>query len=136
MKVEGQQHLLALLKQAGDPEADKLQQAIMQENRRKRFDLGVNAGAGILLEKLEAKDWKEAEAKYKELVRKFDEQGGGNLFYQIVRPYVTFCIEDQQFDQAREGLRYAEKRMPMDKKSILSGEFQTLSDKIKEKQSK
>ena len=131
LKVKGQEHLLALLKQAGDPEAEKLQQSIITENRRKRFDLGIKAGVGPLMEKLEAKDWKGADLEYKQLVRKFDLQGGGNLFYQIVLPYVTACLEEQQLSQAADGLKYAEKRMPLGSDSIIGHEFEQLSERIR-----
>ncbi|MDD5261696.1 MAG: hypothetical protein PHD76_07585 [Methylacidiphilales bacterium] len=136
LKVEGQKQLAALLKQSGDPEGDKLEHAILAENRSKRFDLAINAGAGALAEKLEAKDWKNAEQEYKKLVRKFEQQGGGNLFYAVVQPYVKTCIEEEQYDLAQEGLKYAEKRMPLSQDSIISREFDTLSDDIKKARAK
>jgi hypothetical protein len=135
MKVEGQSRLLALLKELNDPAAEQLQNDIVSYNRKKRFDLGIGAGASELSEKLEAKDWNGARQEYEKMVRSFNQQGGGNLFYQVVRPYVQFCIEEKQIPQARQGLKYAQSRMSVSSDSILAMEFSKLNEAIKAAQS-
>ncbi|MDR1190530.1 MAG: hypothetical protein LBK60_02550 [Verrucomicrobiales bacterium] len=130
LKVDGQKRLLALLKQTGDPSAAQLQRDIMMYNRKKRFDLGISAGASVLFEKLEGKDWQGARVEYERVVRTFNQQGGGNLYYQIVRPYVQYCLEEKQAAQARQGLKYARGRMRLPPDSILAEEFERLDKAI------
>ena len=126
MKVEGQNHLLEVLTRAQDPLAADLKKDIIRENRRKRFDLGIGVGAGTIFEQLEAKNWVEAEKEFKKMVRKFDDKGGGNLFYQIIQPYVTACLEEGQKDMAEDALKYADKKIDRDQGSILDKEFEKL----------
>ena len=131
LKVEGQTRLLAALKDVNDPAAEQLQKDIIMYNRKKRFDLGIGVGAGALLEKLDAKDWQAARQEYERLLRNFNQQGGGNLYYQIVRPYVMFCLEEQQIPQAWQGLKYAQNKMTYSSDSILAQEFDRLDGLIK-----
>jgi len=60
------------------------------------------------------------------MVRKFDDKGGGNLFYQIIEPYVTACLEEGQKDMAEDALKYADKKIDRDQGSILDKEFEKL----------
>jgi hypothetical protein len=127
LKLEGQGMQQAVLKAMGDTAgADAVAATILQQNRRKRFDLGIGAGSGRVLELLEKQDWQGADREFKQLVRKFDDKGGGNLFYQLVRPYVETCIEMGQPKQAADALDYAEKKMPQQDSSILGREFEAL----------
>lgn len=125
-KVEGQARYLEVLKAAGDPAASGLQQAIVRENRRKRFDLGIGMGVETVFEKLDAKDWPGAETEFKSLVRKFDDQGGGNLFYMLVEPYVVTCLEEGQKDLAQKALKYTERKLDVEQGSILAMEIEKL----------
>jgi hypothetical protein len=134
LKLEGQTMQQGVLKEMGDTAgADTVLLAIQQQNRRKRFDLGIGAGSGRVLDLLEKKDWQGADQEFKKLVRKFDDKGGGNLFYQLVRPYVETCIEMGQGKQAADALDYAEKKMPQQDSSILSIEFKDLRAEIEKK---
>lgn len=134
LKVAGQQQLLEILKKENDPAATELQKDIVRENRKKRFDIGIGAGAGAVFEKIDAGDWEAAEGEYKSLIRKFDDQGGGNLFYQVVQPYVVSCIEDAQWKRAESALDYAEKKMKIEGQSILGRELAGLRLRIKNKE--
>jgi len=134
LKVTGQQQLLEILKKENDPAAAELQKEIVRENRKKRFDLGIGAGAGVIFEKIDAGDWEAAEGEYKSLIRKFDDKGGGNLFYQVVQPYVVSCIEDAQWKRAESALEYAERKMKVDNQGILGREFSGLRLRIKNKE--
>jgi hypothetical protein len=125
-KVYGQNQLLALLKEANDPAAAELQKEIVRENRRKRFDLGIGAGVEGIFTHIEAGNWKEAEREFKRVVRRFDDKGGGNLFYQLIQPYVLTCAEEGKWDLAQDAIKYAEKRMPVEPDSILRREFDRL----------
>lgn len=126
-KIHAQNALLAIQRSRGNSEAvAALGKEIQRENRRKRFDLGIGAGADALLEHIEARQWPEARQEFRRIVRRFDEQGGGNLFYQIIEPYVLACASEQQWDLAEEAIKYAEKRMPVESGSILDMEFDRL----------
>jgi hypothetical protein len=125
-KVHAQQKLLALYKQENDPQAALLQKDIVRENRKKRFDLGIGAGVDGIFTHIEAQDWPAAEKEFKRVIRRFDDQGGGNLFYQLVRPYVLTCAEEGQWELAEDAIKYAEKKMPVGSESILEMEFTRL----------
>lgn len=127
-KVEAQTMLVEILKQENDPAAGDLQKDIVRQNRKKRFDLGISSGAGAILEKLDEENWEEAEKEFKRMVRKFDDQGGGNLFYSLVRPYVQSCHEAEQPEYAEKGLEYAFKKMEPRRGSILEGEFREMCE--------
>lgn len=126
-KVHAQQKLLALLQAENAPEATALQKELVSQNRKKRFDLGIGAGADAIFTHIEAKRWPEAEKEFRRIVRRFDEQGGGNLFYQVVRPYVLTCAEDAQWDLAEDALDYVRKKMPIETGSILDREIRRLT---------
>jgi hypothetical protein len=130
-KVEGQTRYLEVLKAAGDPAAAGLQQAIVRENRRKRFDLGIGMGVETVFEKLDGKDWPGAETEFKSLVRKFDDQGGGNLFYMLVEPYVVTCLEEGQNELAAKALKYTERKLDVEPGSILAMEIEKLRGYVK-----
>jgi len=125
-KVHGQAQLLELLQAENDPAAAALQQDMVRENRRKRFDLGIGAGVDGIFTHIEAQRWDEAEKEFKRMIRRFDETGGGSLFYQLIRPYVLTCAEEGQWDLAEDAMKYAEKRMPVAPGSILQMEFERL----------
>jgi hypothetical protein len=133
LKVIGQQQLLEILKKEEDPAVAQLQKDIVRENRKKRFDLGIGAGAEAIFEKIDGGDWEGAEKEFKGVIRKFDEQGGGNLFYQLIQPYVISCLEDAQWKRAETALEYAEKKMEVGSQSILAREFSELRAKVENK---
>ncbi|MDZ4788054.1 MAG: hypothetical protein SH807_03860 [Blastochloris sp.] len=126
MKVEGQMQLVEVLNLLQDPTAETLQKSIVSQNKNKRTDLGITAGAEALFKEVEAKNWKEAEDQFKKLIRRFDDNGGGNLFYDVVRPYVKACMENDQKKQAKDGLKFSVKKIRMDEDSILAKEFKKL----------
>lgn len=129
-KVAAQTMLLEILKAEGSPEAKSLQKTIIRQNRKKRFDLGIDSGAGSILEKIDAEDWDAAEKEFKQLIRRFDDQGGGNLFYYLVRPYVQSCYEAGQIEHAQKGLKYAYRKMAPERGSILDEEFGQLNSQL------
>lgn len=134
MKVEGQTSLVQILKALNDPTAEDLQKSIVSQNRKKRSDLGVTAGADALLSLVEAKNWTEAELQYKKIIRQFDDQAGGNLFYDVVRPYVRACMKYDQKELAKDALKYAEKKIPMENGGLLEREFKSLEIAVNRKQ--
>jgi len=126
-KIEAQRQLLTLYQAENHPQARELQDDMVRENRKKRFDLGIASGVGPILDHLDQGSWEKAQEEYKRLVRRFDDQGGGNLFYQVVRPYVLICLDEEKWEFAKEGLDYAERKMEFSESSILAREFADLT---------
>lgn len=130
-RVEGQSRLLELLTEAGDTEGARVVKAeVVRQNRRKRFDLGIGAAGESIFDMLDKQDWNGADREYKKTVRQFDSQGGGNLFYGVVRPFVLICVEENQNKMAEEALEFASKKMPQQPGSILLKEFEDLQQKV------
>jgi len=126
LKVDGQTHLLAVLKQANDPEAENLQRSIILQNRSAGFDLGIKGSVSAVTEKMDAGDWDGARLEFQKAVRDFKDQGGGTFFNEVIAPYVVSCAAHGQFKQAEEGIKFTEDRMSIDSKSILGVEFDHL----------
>lgn len=134
LKLEGQNGLLEVLKKEGlHAEATTLQKQILQQNRRKRFDLGIGAGADLLFTRIEDGDWAGADREFKSLVRKFDDKGGGHLFYQVVRPYVLALAEEGRTAEAEKSLAYVDKKLRLDDDSILAMEIAKLRAALRPK---
>ncbi|MGF1678636.1 MAG: hypothetical protein ACFCUX_05510 [Candidatus Methylacidiphilales bacterium] len=129
-KVEGQTLLLAVMQEQNDPAAEALRKSIQRENRKKRFDIGIDSGASAVIEMLDAENWDGAENEFRKLLRRFDDHGGGSLFYSLVEPYVLACLEAGHQDRALAGMKYAERRMSPARDSILEMEFQKLAAKL------
>jgi hypothetical protein len=127
-KVDGQKRLLAIYEQEEHPDTEYLRKEIVRENRRKRFDIGIASGAAPVLEKIDNDDWEGAEKEFKRMVRKFDEQGGGNLFYKLIRPYVRTCLEEEKYENADTALDYVDSRMAISQDSIIGKELARLRE--------
>lgn len=126
-KVEGQERLAKLLLESGDSQGAQLvQQDIIRQNRRKRFDLGLGAAVETLVDRLEQKDWRGADLEFRRLVRQFDARSGGSLFYQVIQPYIETLCEEGQGRQARAALEFAYKNLTVDPEGILGMEFERL----------
>jgi len=130
MKVEGQQRLLAALKQANDPDADALQRDIILENRSTGFDLGIKGSFSAISDKINAQDWDGAKLEFEKAVRDFKDQGGGTFFNDVIEPYVAACAQHGQDKQAEDGIKFVEDRMSIDSKSILGAEFASMKKNL------
>ncbi|HEY0256168.1 MAG TPA: DUF4019 domain-containing protein [Candidatus Methylacidiphilales bacterium] len=130
MKVEGQQHLLAALKQANDPDAESLQRDIILENRSTGFDLGIKGSFSAISDKIATEDWEGARLEFQKAVRDFKDQGGGTFFNDVIEPYTAACVQHGQGKQAEDGLKFAEDRIAIDSGSILAVEFTRLKKNL------
>ena len=133
LKIEGQKSLADAYEVMGNPrEAEKIRGLIIRQNRSKRFDLGILAGAEQLLASLENEDWPGAEKQYERLIRDFQKTAGGELFYKLVRPYVQTLAEAGQKAQARAAIDYLKKRDALDlgPGSIIGREMKKLEAKL------
>ena len=97
LKVRGQMSLLRVLQETADErDAEKLRKQIIAENRSSRFDLGIKMASGEVFQELQSHRWREAEEEFESVMRRFRQKAGGHLFYSIVQPYITTCIQERQ----------------------------------------
>jgi hypothetical protein len=132
MKVLGQRHLLALLKQTNDPDAAGLEQDIVLQNRSEDFDLGITGSAGVLSDKIAVQDWDGAKLEFEQAIRDFADQGGGSLYKAIISYYVKSCLKAGRTAQAGDGIRFVEERVTMDPKSQVGQAFADLKASVAE----
>jgi hypothetical protein len=130
MKVEGQKRLYLDLKAANDPGADDQLKSIIAQNRSEGFDLGIEAGAETLNDKLKAQAWDDARTVFERTIRDFGEQGGLTLYLKIVRPYIETLLQNGQADQAARGISFTQDRMSMDADSQVGKDFAELKKEV------
>ena len=130
MKVEGQKRLYLDLKAANDPDADGLLKDIVLQNRSEGFDLGIEAGAETMNEKLKAQDWDAARTAFERTIRDFGQQGGLTLYIKIIYPYVETCLHDQQIDQASHAVSFIDDQMSIDPTSQLGKDYTELKKQV------
>lgn len=127
LKVRYQARLADFERSQGDAKlAGKLEQQMVTQNRRGRSDLSAAAGAESLARLTEAGDYRGALREFNSLARKLARQGGGNFFYEVVRPLVEELRDAGREDDAQDVIREARKRMPFEPDSILAREFDEL----------
>ncbi len=130
MKVEGQRHLLAVLKRSNDPDADSLAQDLVLANRSENFDVGIQAAEQSIQDKIKAGNWDDARLEYERTIRDFGEQGGGTLFYGVIAPYIQACLKGGHVDQAARAIDFTNERMSIDPTSILGQAFDELKHQV------
>ena len=130
MKVEGQKRLYLALKKANDPDADGLLKDIIIQNRTEGFDLGIEASADSLQEKIKAENWDDARVVFERALRDFGEQGGLTLFNKIVVPYVHACLGKGKVDLAQRAISFTQDRMTIDSTSQVGDYFSKLKDEV------
>ena len=133
MKVEGQKRLYHALKQANDPDADGLLKDIIVQNRSEGFDIGIDAGAEEMNDKIKAENWDDARTVYERTIRDFGQEGGLTLYMRIVRPYVRACLAHEKVDQADNAIRFTEDRMTIDPTSQVGKDFADLKNEVASK---
>ena len=129
LKVRYQARLADFERSQGDAKlAGKLEQQMVAQNRRGRSDLSAAAGAEALARFTEAGDYRGALREFSSLARKLARQGGGNFFYEIVRPLVADLRAAGREEDAQDVIREARKRMSFESDSILAREFDELEN--------
>jgi len=130
MKVEGQKRLYLALKKADDSDADGLLKDIIIQNRSEGFDLGIEAGAMAMAEKLKAENWDDARLVYERTIRDFGQEGGLTLYSKIVYPYVMTCLDQGQVDLADRAISFTQDRMTIDPSSQVGQDLLELKRKV------
>ena len=127
LKVRYQARLAELERDGGDARvAQRLSEQMVRENRRQRADLSAAAGSESLSRLLAAGDYEGAMRAYRDLTSKLGRTGGGNLFYDVVRPFVLELRAAGREQDAQRALQRARERMRFEKDSILAKEFAEL----------
>jgi hypothetical protein len=133
LKIEGQKKLADVYDEMGNPrQADRIRSLIVKQNRSGRFDLAIKEGAEQILNKVEDQKWTEAEKSYERMVKDFEKTAGGELYYNLIRPYVEKLVQVGQKKQALDAIEFLKKRSVLDlgPGSIIGLEMQKLIQKI------
>jgi len=127
LKVRYQARLAELERDGGDVRvAARLEDRMIADNRRQRADLSTAAGAEALGRLLETGDYDKAMREFRSLSRKLAGPGGGNFFYDVVRPFVRQLRAAGRDKDADRALQQARRDMGFEAGSILDREFREL----------
>jgi len=129
LRVRYQTRLAELEREGGDGRAaQELEARMIRENRRERTDLSTAAGAEVLARLVQSGDYDAAMREYRTLTGRLGAQGGGNFFYDVVRPFVMQLQAAGREKDARRALDAAERVMRFERGSILEREFAKLRE--------
>jgi len=127
LRVRYQTRLAELEREGGDGRvAREIEARMIRENRRERTDLSTAAGSEVLLRLLQEGDYETALREYRTLTGRLGPQGGGNFFYDVVRPFVRQLQAAGRDKDAERALDVAERVMRFERGSILEREFAEL----------
>jgi len=127
LRVRYQTRLAELERAGGDGRvASEIEARMIRENRRLRTDLSAAAGAEVLSRLLHEGDYVTAMREYRSLTGKLGPTGGGNFFYEVVRPFVRQMKAAGRDKDARRALDLAGRVMRFEPGSILAREFDEL----------
>jgi hypothetical protein len=101
------------------------------ENRNKRADLSVGIAAQQINALLAAGKLDEAGKEFRSQLASLGESGGGNLFYDVVSPYVLALIEANRKPEARRVLESVRKKLAPEEGGILDVDLTALEDSAK-----
>jgi len=127
LKIRGQKNLLRTLEKMGDAKAaERLRDKVVAENRSSRFDLGISLAADVVFEKVSAGDWDGAAGDYENVMRRFKRKAGGHLFYNLVQPYVSDCLQESRFELAERAVKDLLRDFEAQRGSILDNDMRQL----------
>lgn len=127
-----QKRLLTLAREAGDvSEARRLEAQLMAQNSRKRSDIMVLTAALRLFGILEEKGTDAAVREFYALAPQLGRTGGGDFFYEIVRPLVEHLIEEGRRQEAMRVVAAARRNLNTERGSLLDRELEALEKAIR-----
>jgi len=131
LRVLGQERLLALAKAEGNEAAvRRYEKLILVQNRSQRFDLSIGSAASRLEEAIAEEDWPQAEAAFRQALREFKGQAGGQLFYYLTEPFVLAAIDAGQINTAKKSLAEAKRLLRPDKGTLVARDLERLEAKL------
>ncbi len=132
MRARGQRMLLAVLREKGDEAGvERLQKEVLAENRNQRFDLGISMAADVVLEKAGEGDWDGARKEFADVIRRYQRNAGGHLFYNLVEPYVRRCLQEGRAADAETALDESDRAFKPEPGSILATDLKKLAAEVK-----
>jgi hypothetical protein len=124
LRVRYQTRLAELERAGGDVlVASKIEARMIRENRHLRTDLSAATGAEVLSRLMLEENYAAAMREYRSLSGKLGPTGGGNFFYEVVRPFVRQMKAAGREKDARRALDLAGRVMKFESDSILAREF-------------
>ncbi len=124
LRVRYQTRLAELARAGGDGQVARgIESRMIRENRRLRTDLSASTGAEVLSRLMQEGEYIAAMREYRSLAAKLGPTGGGNFFYEVVRPFVRQLMAAGRNDDARRVLDLAGRVMRFEPGSILAREF-------------
>ncbi|MEM1058727.1 MAG: hypothetical protein AAGK14_05730 [Verrucomicrobiota bacterium] len=130
-----QRQLAAIYEAQGETgRADRLRERLIKDLDRYRPDLAVNAAFDLLASRLKRGQYDEFFKEYRRQIRRFDELGGGTVFYHLIRPAALALQAQGRTQMALQCLEYAKERMtgPSDPTSLLAMDFATLESRLRQ----
>ncbi|MGA7212591.1 MAG: hypothetical protein WCE49_15360 [Terrimicrobiaceae bacterium] len=112
--------------QGASQEAEGLERQIVAQNKRSRSDLSVSVAAQKVISLIAAKQLDQAFAEYRRQVVSLGKTGGGNFFYDIVRPLAEALAARGDARQAKEVVALARKALKPEIGSIIDVELKDL----------
>jgi tetratricopeptide (TPR) repeat protein len=129
LRVRYQARLADLASGGGEEAvARRLRDRMIRDNRRERADLSSSAAAAALVRLVDEGDFDRAMREYRTMTRQIGRQGGGNYFYEVVRPFVRQLRAVGRDREAGRALQLARREMGFASDSILEREFQRLEE--------
>ena len=127
MRFQGQCALLRHYESQNNAKAAEVLRAqLVSENQRGRFDLASSLAAEPILELGSRGKWPEAHAAFEKYLAQIKGQGGGNLFYNLVQPFIEQAAQAGESTVAEAALKLAKSRFTIEPLSTLAVDFKAL----------
>jgi hypothetical protein len=127
MRFRGQCALLKVYENNQNTAAvEKLRQQILAENQHARFDLAIRLAAVPVFDLITANKWPEAQKMFLELIKKRAREADGNLFYNLVQPFIEQALQAGEKDIAATAYSTAHPLFQIVQQSTLAVDFKTL----------
>jgi hypothetical protein len=131
MRFRGQSALLKIYEaNSNTPAATKLRAQMMQESQHTRFDLAIRLASAPVFDLVNAKKWPEAHLAFLDLLKRQAREAEGNLFYNLVQPYVEQALEAGQKELASTAYRTAKPLFKIVPLSTLAVDFKALETEL------
>jgi hypothetical protein len=127
MLVEQQAALAQIARSQGAlQEAESMERQIVAQNKRTRSDLSVSAAAQKIVSLAAERKFDQAFTEYRRQAQSLGKTGGGNFFYEIVRPFAQALLADGEARRAQEVVTLGRKALKPENGSIIDSELKDL----------
>ena len=134
MRFRGQSALLKLFETTANPvAAEKLRALMISESQHTRFDLAIRLAAAPIFDLINANQWPQAQQAFLDLLKKRAKETDGNLFYNLVQPFIEQAIQAGQREIATAALNTAKPLFQIIPLSTLAVDFKALEAGVQAK---